>query len=163
MTAPSLPEAGASAAPLGTFVEKFTKARHKLKIKWRTQKDHLQCDTCARLTAVVKDRALTGSRLQLKALKEYNAHWAKVSREQCMYYDQAARSRRPGSRVLSFCTDKAASQNTAHPHIARNKRTKSNGKKAGKFGFSLQGCLQHGHALQMYGLYPWISTNVNYW
>ena len=65
--------------------------------------------------------------------------------------------------MLSLCTDKATSRNTAHPNIARNQQTKENGGKDGKLDFSLQGVLQHGHALHLFGLYPWITKDANYW
>ena len=62
--------------------------------------------------------------------------------------------------MLSLCTDKATSRNTAHPNIARNQQTKENGGKDGKLDFSLQGVLQHGHALHLFGLYPWITKKI---
>lgn len=45
----------------------------------------------------------------------------------------------------------------------RNQKTKDNDGEDGKLDFSLQGVLQHGHALHLFGLYPWISKDANYW
>ena len=154
---------GADSAPYSTFVSHFTKIRKEYKIKWRTQKDHLLCDYCGHRKRIINEPLLTGTALQNKAVCEYNAHWELVWDEQGLYYDQVSRSRRPNSNVLSINTDKAASENTAHPNLARNQRCKSNSGSAGKFEFALQGVLQHGHSVDMYGIYPWISCTTNYW
>ena len=157
-------EEGADAVSLKSFTKFFTAERKRLNIKWRTVRDHLGCDYCAQQTKIIKNSKLMGTCVHDHATRLYNAHQQDCNTELGMYYAEASRSRRPGSKVLSLCTDKATSNNTAHPHLARSDRSKGTGnEKIGKLDFSLQGVLQHGHAFHLFGLYPWLSSSANYW
>ena len=156
-------EEGCYAVPYRTFHRYFTLAMKERNVRWRQIKDHGTCPKCQKWYGIADDPDLRYSDIRKERRDEWYQHKEQTGTDMEIYESIACKARRPGSRTLSLCTDKAASRNTVHPRLKRGTETKATKVAGGQLKFAVQGLYHHGKVLQMFGLYPWVKLDTNYW
>ena len=154
---------GVNSVPSTTFKRAFRFVFEDMNIRWRTGKDHATCDACGKWREVLRDPHMRFGDTRREKEAVWQEHMDNKTADTEVYERAKAKARRPGSRTCSIVADKAASENTEHPHLKPRTETKASRVTGGKMKFALQGVYQHGHHLSLFGLYPWVNTTSNYW
>ena len=105
-----------------TFYRKWREQWSGLGMVERQVNDHNTCDICIKHNGFLNDPAIRFSHELKRHVLERAQHRGEVRDDELIYQLAQEKSRRPGAKVLSIVTDKAASDNTAYPIFARSLR-----------------------------------------
>lgn len=112
-------EHGSDAVSESQFHTLFREEFKRRGLRWKTDNSHGKCVECTRLRGMTKNPRLRFDKKAREARAEWEEHFQEYTADSRLYYSSADASRQAGCTLLSLCTDKATSRNTAHPNIAR--------------------------------------------